>query len=172
VETETIIRRTKEEDWESLKAIRLAALIDAPMAFGVSHATALTYTDSQWRERAAGRGQALFILAFSNNTVVGIVGCVLSSCSEFNLIAMWVAPPLRGTAAAAKLVGAVKAEAVLQGHSRIVLDVAPSNLRAVSFYQKEGFVFLPEWESLESHPHIQLQKMEWLASLGSIAAEG
>jgi len=130
------------------------------MAFGVSHATALTYSDFQWRERAAGKGPALYTLAFSNDEVVGMVGCVISASEEFNLIAMWVAPQFRGTATAARLVNAVKAESALQGHSRVVLDVAPTNLRAVSFYQRMGFVFLPQWEPLESYPHVQLQKME------------
>lgn len=160
---EVIIRGAKEDDWEALKDIRLASLLDAPTAFGVTHAAAMTYTDSQWRDRAACRGQALFTLAFRNDVAVGIVGRVPSSSSGLNLIAMWVAPKERGTAIATGLVEAVKSEAILQGYPRVVLEVAPSNLRAVSFYQKQGFNFLPEWESLASHPHIQLQKMEWLA---------
>ncbi len=32
-------------------------------------------------------------------------------------------------------------------------------LRAAHFYLKQGFVFLDEWEPLESHPHITLQTM-------------
>ena len=44
------------------------------------------------------------------------------------------------------------------------LDVSPDNRRAAAFYRKQGFVFLPEWEPLESHPHIQVQKMEWVRS--------
>jgi ribosomal protein S18 acetylase RimI-like enzyme len=77
---------------------------------------------------------------------------------------MWVKPECRGSAAAATLVESVKAHAVAQGYARVVLDVAPENERAVSFYRKQGFSFLPVWEALESHPHIQVQKMEWLAS--------
>ena len=157
------IRATKEEDWETLKAIRLASLIDAPTAFGVSHATALTYTDQQWRDRAAGLGQAQFLLAFANEVAVGIVAQVLNPVPEFNLIAMWVSPEFRGTSAASMLVESVKVHALSTGHTRIVLDVAPENDRAVAFYRKQGFSFLPEWEALESHPHIQVQKMEWLA---------
>jgi ribosomal protein S18 acetylase RimI-like enzyme len=160
---EVIIRGTKEDDWEALKDIRLAALLDAPTAFGVTHPEAMTYTDSQWRDRAACRGQALFTLAFRSDVAVGIVGRAPSSLSGLNLIAMWVAPNERGTAIATGLVEAVKSEAILGGYPRVVLEVAPSNLRAVFFYQKQGFNFLPEWESLASHPHIQLQKMEWLA---------
>jgi ribosomal protein S18 acetylase RimI-like enzyme len=43
------------------------------------------------------------------------------------------------------------------------LDVSPDNERAAAFYRKHGFSFLPEWEALESHPDIEVQKMEWRA---------
>jgi ribosomal protein S18 acetylase RimI-like enzyme len=162
-EVEIEIRGTKERDWEALKQIRLAALLDTPTAFGVSHANAVADTDSRWRDRAAGRGQALFTLAFMYDCAIGMVGQVLTSPSECNLIAMWVAPECRGTATATRLVESVKAHAVAQGCARVVLEVVPSNLRAVAFYHKQGFSFLPEWEALESHPHIQIQKMEWRA---------
>lgn len=153
------IRYTKEEDWQALKRVRLAALLDAPLAFGVRHASAAAYTDEAWRDRAAGRGKARFILAFDGAEAVGIVGHVLNDEQELELIAMWVAPSHRGTPTAARLVDAVKAHAT----GRILLDVAPTNARASTFYQKQGFTFLPQWEPLESHPHITLQKMACIA---------
>ena len=170
MEAAITIRSTKEEDWEELKKIRLAALLDAPTAFGVSHATAMANTDLQWRDRAAGRGQALFTLAFMNDCAVGMVAHLSSSLSGCNLIAMWVAPEWRGTATATRLVESVKAHALSQGCARVVLEVVPSNLRAVAFYRKQGFSFLPEWEVLESHPHIQIQKMEWRAKTSPATA--
>ena len=36
---------------------------------------------------------------------------------------------------------------------------APGNGRAVAFYQRHGFAFLPGWEALASHPHVRVQKM-------------
>lgn len=159
-----IIRHTTEEDWEMLKAMRLASLLDAPTAFGVSHATAAAHSDSQWRDRASGRGQAQYLLAFIDDAPVGMVGGVVSPTSEFNLIAMWIKPAHRGTAAATRLVDSIKTHAVSQGHARVVLDVAPDNARAAAFYRKQGFSFLPVWDALESHPDIKVQKMEWRAS--------
>lgn len=155
----TDIRYTREEDWRELKRVRLAALLDAPTAFGVTHASAAAYKDEAWRDRAAGRGKARFILAFDGAEAVGMVGHVPNDQQELELIAMWVAPSQRGTPTAAQLVGEVKAYAAAQAYRRILLDVAPANRRAAAFYQKLGFVFLPAWEALESHPHIQLQKM-------------
>lgn len=155
------IRTTSEDDWEILKEIRLAALKDAPAAFGVSYATAAAYSDAQWRERASSFHPE-FMLAFRDGVAVGMIGGGISAATaEYHLIAMWVRPEYRGTKAAARLVEALKASAVAKGQLRIVLDVAPDNARAVAFYRRQGFEFLPEWEPLASHPEIQVQKMEW-----------
>jgi RimJ/RimL family protein N-acetyltransferase len=159
-----LIRHTTELDWPSLKAVRLAALLDAPTAFGVTHASAAADSDQQWRDRAAARGPATYLLAFSGDTPVGMIGGVVSEAQEFNLIAMWLTPQHRGSGAAAALVDAMKRHAQSQGHRRVVLDVAPENARAAAFYTRCGFAFLPRWEPLASHPHIQLQQMEWRAS--------
>jgi ribosomal protein S18 acetylase RimI-like enzyme len=160
-----IIRGTTEEDWETLKEIRLAALCDAPTAFGVRHATAAANSDSQWRERASGRGPGRFLLAFIDGVAVGLVGGVTSPTIELELIAMWVRPEYRGAAVAAGLVGAIKKRALEQGLERVVLAVSPSNERAAAFYRKQGFSFLPEWEPLASHPEIQVQKMMWISGM-------
>lgn len=152
-----------EDDWQELKRVRLAALLDAPTAFGISHASAAAYTDQAWRDRAAGRGPARYILAFEDDVAVGIIAHVPDVNQELNLIAMWVSPEQRGTPTATRLVDVVKTEARKQDHPRILLGVASSNQRAVTFYQNQGFAFLPEWEFLESHPHIQVQKMAWTA---------
>jgi ribosomal protein S18 acetylase RimI-like enzyme len=156
-----IVRSTTEADWEVLKEIRLASLLDTPTAFGVTHASAAANSEAQWRDRAAGRGPAQFMLAFVDGAAVGMVAGVVSQRQEFNLIAMWVRPEHRGTPIAASLVEAMKEHAAARGHTRVVLDVAPENERAAAFYRKRGFAFLPEWEPLESHPEIEVQKMEW-----------
>ncbi len=158
----TVVRPPSEEDWEALKAVRLASLLDAPTAFGVTHAAVAGFTEAQWRERAAGKGQARFELAFSDGAPVGLIGGVIDARQRYSLIAMWVHPDFRGQDLARRLVDAIKARAVAAGHGRVVLTVAPGNARAVQFYKKQGFAFIDEWEALDSHPHIQLQAMQWV----------
>lgn len=159
-----MIRATTEQDWEVLREIRLASLLDAPTAFGTTYAAAAANTEAQWRDRAAGRGPGRFVLAFDGGAAVGMVGAVVNAAGEFGLIGMWVRPEYRGAGAAAELVGAIKADAVARGYSRVVLDVSLANERAAAFYKKLGFAFLPVWEALESHPEITVQKMAWRAS--------
>lgn len=158
------IRPTTAADWPALKATRLSALLDAPTAFGASHASAAAFSDADWQQRAVRTPQRTFFLAFDGKRAIGLAAQVVAGNGECHLIAMWVHPEYRGLAVAQGLVEAVKQCAVNNGHARLVLDVAPENARAAAFYQKQGFVFLPEWEALESHPHIQVQKMEWLAA--------
>jgi ribosomal protein S18 acetylase RimI-like enzyme len=158
-----LIRPTEAADWEALKTIRLAALRDAPTAFGVRYQQAAANDDAHWQQRAAGAAVSRFWLALEGDQVVGLAGGVVDGLGRYNLIAMWVAPAQRGSDAARRLVDAVKAHAVAAGHARVVLDVAPENARAARFYQREGFVFLDEREPLESHPEIMVQRMAWSA---------
>ncbi|WP_296948591.1 N-acetyltransferase [uncultured Massilia sp.] len=158
-----LIRPTEEDDWQTLKTIRLAALRDAPTAFGVSYQSAAADSDARWKQRAASSSLPEFWLAFDGAEPVGLAGGGVDQAGRYHLIAMWVAPAARGSDAARRLVDAVKARAVARGHARVVLDVAPENGRAAGFYRREGFVFLDEREPLASHPHISVQRMAWLA---------
>jgi len=157
------VRLTTTQDWQCLKQIRLAALQDAPEAFGVSYATAAQYTDAQWQQRAASTTTA-FWLAFRDGEAVGMVGAARADNGRFNLIGLWLAPTARGCGAATRLVEAVKARAREQGHGQVYLDVAPENREAVRLYRRQGFVFLDEWEVLESHPQVRVRGMVWAGS--------
>jgi ribosomal protein S18 acetylase RimI-like enzyme len=155
------LRPTREEDWEILKTIRVAALLDSPTAFGLSYATAAAYSEQQWRERASHETQPEFLLAIDREQAVGLIGGSVGPTEEYKLIAMWVHPKCRGKGIAGRLVDAIKTRAIERGHRRVVLSVSRDNDRAVSLYHRQGFVFLPEWEALASHPGIKVQKMEW-----------
>jgi ribosomal protein S18 acetylase RimI-like enzyme len=158
------VRATTEEDWEILKTIRLAALQESPTAFGLSHATAAAYSEQQWRERASQATQREFLLAIHKEQAIGLIGGAVSPTQEYNLIAMWVHPVYRGKGIAGLLVDAIKARAIAGGHRRVVLSVSPDNALAANLYRRSGFVSLPEWEVLTSHPDIRVQKMEWQAA--------
>lgn len=43
---EVAVSPCQTDDWESLKAIRLAALLDAPLAFGLRYADQVKLTDA------------------------------------------------------------------------------------------------------------------------------
>jgi ribosomal protein S18 acetylase RimI-like enzyme len=129
----------------------------------VRHETAVYYSEAVWQARAAGASDLEYFLGFVDGDAAGMIGASISPGGELKLIAMWARPEHRGTGVAAALVDAVKARAVQRGHASVVLSVSADNKRAVAFYRKLGFCFLPEWEPLASNPQISLQKMVWRA---------
>lgn len=158
------VRMTDATDWLLLKQVRLAALSNAPTAFGVSFETAAGYTNEQWQQRASAVDGPEFWLASMDGAPVGMIGGGVSQRRRYNLIGMWVEPHVRASGIASRLVEAVKTRALEKGHDRVFLDVAPDNERAANFYLKHGFVFIDEFEPLASHPHIAVQTMVWVAS--------
>ena len=158
-----VVRPTVAADWPALKQLRLAALRDAPTAFGVTHAQALGNSDAQWLARAAGSGPGTFYMAWHGQEAIGMAAAVSGDDGKVGLIAMWVAPAWRGDprSVAARLVDAVKARAVAVGAAGLLLEVAPSNARAVAFYARQGFQFQSHVERLASHPEIEVQRMAW-----------
>ncbi|MDR7016129.1 GNAT family N-acetyltransferase [Acinetobacter sp. 3657] len=161
---ELVVRLTVEEDWKTLKAVRLESLLDSPDVFSATYATAEKYSESQWRDRASHKTQYQYILAIEGTRAVGIIGGTQNSALEFNVVAMWVKSEFRGCGIADLLISAIKELAISKGHYRIVLSVSPHNLRAVSFYSKHCFVFIPEWESLALSTGEKNQKMECFLS--------
>jgi ribosomal protein S18 acetylase RimI-like enzyme len=157
------VRHTSVSDWCVLKALRLAALADAPTAFGVSLADAAANPDAQWMTRAAGKGPGRFYLAWQDGHAIGMAASVRSeadrAASTAGLIAMWVAPQARGSGAASLLVETIQAALRAEGVGTLLLEVAPDNARAVAFYQRHGFAFQAHRERLASHPHIEVQRM-------------
>ena len=155
------IRPTAGEDWQILKTVLLAALLDSPTAFGLSYVTAAAYNEQQWRECASGQTQPQYLLAIVQGQAVGLIGDGISRSREYNLIAMWVHSKWRGLGIAGRLVNAIQARAIERGQRRVVLKVSPDNTRAVVLYRRHGFQFLPEREALANQPGINVQKMEW-----------
>ena len=153
------VRPATAADWPALKSTRLAALLDAPTAFGASHASAAAFSDDDWQQHAVSTPQRTFFLAFDADQAIGLAAQVVAGDGECYLIAMWVAQPNRGSIGRGR-----EAMRRQQRPSSAGARRGAGKSRAAAFYRKQGFVFLPEWEALESHPHIRVQKMAWLAA--------
>ena len=50
-----LVRATTMTDWQVLREIRLQALLDAPDAFGSTHAREAAFGEDEWRQRASRR---------------------------------------------------------------------------------------------------------------------
>lgn len=130
------IRRLQPDDWKVFREVRLAALSEAPYAFGSTHEREVLAADGIWRDRLGTRAQ---FAAELDGSVVGTAGGFREDDSTAALISMWVAPHARGKGAGDALVKAVIDWAGVEGFQTIRLWVAQGNDRAEALYLRWGF---------------------------------
>jgi ribosomal protein S18 acetylase RimI-like enzyme len=131
------IRRLREDDWVALRAARLAALAEAPYAFGSTVAREQQFTEQTWRDRT--KTGAIFA-AWSDAEIVGLATARLDpEEGGWALFGMWVHPDWRASGAAGRLVDAACEAARAAGADEISLWVTEVNARARSFYARAGF---------------------------------
>lgn len=145
------IRRLAPDDWRTYRPVRLAALADAPYAFGSTLAREEAFDEAAWRQRLAP--PSLAVVAFLDGAPLGVSGAFLPDPDgPPMLVALWVSPALRGRGAGDLLVADVLAWAGERGHSQVVLRVADGNDAARKLFLRNGFVPTGQREPLESDP--------------------
>jgi ribosomal protein S18 acetylase RimI-like enzyme len=135
---QTTVRRAVPGDEAVLRRLRLDALEEAPDAFGSTYARELARTTADW-QRWLSPGITLILEAAG--TPRGLVAGMhdAEDPAIVYLMAMWVHPALRGTAAAHALVSEHLAWASTVGARLVRLDVMATNDRARRFYERHGF---------------------------------
>jgi ribosomal protein S18 acetylase RimI-like enzyme len=130
-------------DAEAYRALRLAALLGHPEAFGASHAEEAARPLSVFAERIVPPEPSRVFGALLGNELVGIAGFLASpspkSRHRGTLWGVYVAPEQRGIGLAVALVEAVIAHAerhVLVLQARAVT----SNIMALRLYERLGFI--------------------------------
>jgi len=131
------VRRLVGDDWRLLREVRLAALLDAPAAFGSSYQQEAGFDEARWRDRIAG---AAVFAGYRDGEPTGLVGCFVEDDGLGHLVMMWVRADARGTGLAGALVAAVLAWARAQGLPGVRLWVTTGNDAARRLYVGHGFV--------------------------------
>jgi GNAT superfamily N-acetyltransferase len=153
------VRPITPDEWRVLRDVRLAALLDAPEAFYSTYEHTLTRTEEDWR---AWPARARLFLAWLGGEAVGMVGVSPAAAdpSTCDLVAMWVAPSVRGTGVADDLVRAAIVEAWSQGCTSLGLEVADGNVRAERLYARHGFVPTTEPTAMHSATRMRLLRTQ------------
>jgi GNAT superfamily N-acetyltransferase len=135
-----VITQIREDDWQRLRDVRLRALAQDAAAFVDTYANASTFPDERWRERATPRDTQASFAFERDGRFDGLVSCFITDDpATVFLVAMWVAPDLRGTGAAQQLVESVLEWARGRLARRVCVSVEGDNPRAARLYEKCGF---------------------------------
>ena len=142
--TDFEIRALTVEDWRDYRALRLAALADAPYAFGSTLAREQPFEDDRWRQRLSS---GVTLCAFVDSEASGLAGGLRPGVygddahpEAAYLVQMWVHPSSRGRGIGAALVERVIEWARAQGYPELRLTVSEGNDNAERLYTRLGFV--------------------------------
>ncbi|WP_436995202.1 N-acetyltransferase family protein [Streptomyces sp. enrichment culture] len=134
------VRELTADDWADWRELRLAALAEAPYAFGARLADWQGDGDREerWRARLGVPG-AHFAALLEGRPAGQVSGVAEPGGEAAELISMWVGPGARGRGVGDALVRAVAGWARKAGARELRLSVMPGNERAAALYRRHGF---------------------------------
>jgi ribosomal protein S18 acetylase RimI-like enzyme len=134
------IRRLTTEDFETYRRVRLAALREAPGAFGSTFAGESRLTEADWVRRLANEMRAVFV-AEDDGEVLGLAaGAPDDEDPKAGfLVSMWVHPRARGRGHGDALVQTVLRWLAASGCELVRLHVTEGNDPAAELYRRNGF---------------------------------
>lgn len=155
-----IVREVDVDEWELLRDVRLAALREAPSAFGSTYAREAPFTGEQWRGRLSSRSVTFFAFAeqLAAEEPAGLAG-VYEEDDVADLVSMWVRPTARGLGVGEALVMAAADWAKVRDHDTLYLWVTEANPAARRLYERCGFMPTGERQPLPSDPSLQEIRM-------------
>jgi GNAT superfamily N-acetyltransferase len=140
-----------------LRRVRLAALRDAPSAFGSTYDREADRSEQEWsnwaRLGASSADRALFF-AVDDDDVVGLAGGHRDDTAslEVHLVSMWTSPAVRRRGVGQALARSVLEWAGTVGAETVGLWVTRGNESAQALYESIGFEPTGEDQPLPSDP--------------------
>jgi GNAT superfamily N-acetyltransferase len=153
-----MVREVEIDEWELLRDVRLAALREAPYAFGSTYAREAPFTEEQWRGRLSSRSVTFFAEVPEGVEPAGLAG-VYEEDGMADLVSMWVRPSARGLGVGKALVTAAADWAKARDHDTLYLWVTETNPGAVRLYERCGFIPTGERQPLPSDKSLQEIRM-------------
>jgi ribosomal protein S18 acetylase RimI-like enzyme len=153
------VQRLKRGEGHRIRALRLAALSDAPSSFGSSFAREAEYPQERWDALAdqsdSGEGIVVFV-ALDGTRWLGMAGGHLDERdpAAAMLWGMWVDASARRSGWGSRLLEAVRAWATARGAVCLELSVTDRAPAAAALYRKLGFTETGEASPLASNPSV------------------
>jgi GNAT superfamily N-acetyltransferase len=145
------LRVLTPDDWRLWRDLRLAALAEAPYAFGSRLADWQGDGDREerWRSRLAMPGWYNAVAEADGRPAGMASGVPTGDPLVSELIAMWVRPEARGRGVGDALIAAVAAWARASGAAQLRLAVYEQNTAAALLYRRNGFTDIPPPDGAE-----------------------
>lgn len=149
-----LVREVTADDWELMRDVRLAALAEAPYAFGSTYAREVAFGEAQWRGRINDRAVTFFAYdELDDATPAGLAGVYVEDSTP-DLVSMWVRPGFRGRGVGEALIEATASWAKARSFAALFLWVTESNTPARGLYARSGFTPTGERQPLPSDPSL------------------
>ncbi|GAB3816325.1 GNAT family N-acetyltransferase [Kribbella italica] len=127
------------DDWKAWRELRLAALSEAPAAFGSRYEDWVDAEEDRWRARLSVPGSYCVIVSL-DGVPSGMAGGMPADEDEVrHLVSMWVSPAARGHGLGDRLMGAVENWARAEGAHAVELSVVQGNDNAHALYLRHGY---------------------------------
>lgn len=135
------VRALTPDDWPLWRDLRLAALAEAPDAFGSTLAewTGEGDREERWRARLSIPGAHEVIVDLDGVPVGMVSGVPTEDAAVVELISMWVSPAGRGRGVGDRLIEAVEDWGRERGATTLRLSVMHDNPNAIALYERHGF---------------------------------
>jgi GNAT superfamily N-acetyltransferase len=140
-----------------MRDVRLAALREAPYAFGSTYAREAPFTKEQWLARLHDRAVTYLAYLPGSAEPAGIGGAYIGEDDDARIqgagvVSMWVRPAARGQKVGEALVEAIADWARGRGCGALQLGVTETNAAARRLYERCGFTPTGERKPLPSDP--------------------
>lgn len=135
------VRPVRPDEAAALKALRLRALAEAPLAFGSTLAREAAFTDDLWAERAAATDERCVFVALDEGRWVGLATALAHAPDQPGpaLVGMFVDPAYRGRGIVDALLDAAAGWVREHGGRTLYLWATSTNTPAIRAYTRCGF---------------------------------
>jgi ribosomal protein S18 acetylase RimI-like enzyme len=134
------LRELTADDWKTWRELRLAALADAPSAFGSRLADWADAPEDSWRARLDLPG-SYNLIASLDGAPVGMASGVLPPDEDgvAHVISMWISPTGRGQGIGDRLMTQIEDWARAHAAHTLKLSVVEGNEKAHNLYLRSGY---------------------------------
>jgi RimJ/RimL family protein N-acetyltransferase len=126
-------------DFDRLRALRLAALKDTPDAFGAKYEDEVNKPISEWQDRLKNTNWCFVVADGVDVGLIAVDRAEKDRNSDCWLSSWWIHQDHRGSGIPKLMLNWVEQLCIEKKWKKIGLGVWPDNLRAIAAYKKLGF---------------------------------